>query len=543
MSPAFRSALREAAAFLFFVALAAVATRPLVCDLRGQTLVGPDPKKDMWTMHWITGHVLEPGRLFGGNIFHPDPNGVLYSDVSLGTAVLLVPFRLWIRDAVPLYNAGVLLALAFAGWSFHALTRELTGSRGAGLLAGTLAAFASHQLLHVYHLNLISTGWFAWLLLGLHRLVRRPSLGAVALTGLGFALTALSSGYYAVAATIVAVVFAGVHWRAFVRPRALGAAAAAALLAALLVAPYARAFLALREREGLRRAAVFSTSLAFSPGRDLTSRGYAYRAVLGSGGEQLFPGLLTLALAAVALVRRRPCAAYYATVSAVLLLVSLGPQIALGSRVVVLPYHWLFVIPPLDSMRHPYTFASVATFTLSVLAGLGWSALATSSRPWATPAAILAAAIETLGPGPGLQKVAPGIPAVYQVLETLPPGAVLQLPLHSEDVVLWAARHGRPVANGIGAFLPARIELLDQAVLDHWFKKAPEDVDASPPARILAEKFQIRYLILRTGRKPALRPLAAALERSRAFRLVGEAEGDLIFEFRKGDVPAEGRSP
>ena len=82
------------------------------------------------------------------------------------------------------------------------------------MLAGVLAAFSSHQMSHVYHLNLLSIGWLALFLLGLHRHRRSGgSIGAAILAGVSFALTAQSSGYYGVAAVVLALVFAGFHAR------------------------------------------------------------------------------------------------------------------------------------------------------------------------------------------------------------------------------------------------------------------------------------------------------------------------------------------
>ncbi|HVQ32186.1 MAG TPA: hypothetical protein VMV21_21480 [Vicinamibacteria bacterium] len=101
---------REAATFVFFLALAFVATRPLGRDLFGQMPAGPDPLIDLWTVDWISGHLLSPD-LFGGNIFHPFPGSVLYSDLSLGTAVLVAPLRPLLRDPVPVYNVSLLLAV------------------------------------------------------------------------------------------------------------------------------------------------------------------------------------------------------------------------------------------------------------------------------------------------------------------------------------------------------------------------------------------------------------------------------------------------
>src|SRR5262249_17079580 len=159
---------------------------------------GPDPLIDLWTVHWLASHLLEPSRLFQGDVFQPFAHAVLHSDLSLGTVVLIAPLRLLVRDPVPLYNPAVPTPPAFGRWAVHRLARRLRGRRSGGLLAGVLAAFSSHQLVHVVHLNLLSIGWLALFLVGLFRLRDRPSLGAAVLAGGSFALSAQSSGYYAV---------------------------------------------------------------------------------------------------------------------------------------------------------------------------------------------------------------------------------------------------------------------------------------------------------------------------------------------------------
>ena len=69
------------------------------------------------------------------------------------------------------------------------------------------------------------------------------------------------------------------------------------MVAVLLTLPYLRAYMEVRAEQGLRRPLGMSVSMSFLPERDLTSLGYLYGRVLGTGGERLFPGLLTLALA------------------------------------------------------------------------------------------------------------------------------------------------------------------------------------------------------------------------------------------------------
>jgi hypothetical protein len=523
---------REAAAFVFFAALAALATRPPVADLSGSIFPGPDPLINLWTVHWLASHLLSPFQLLHGNIFRPFPHAVLHSDLALGTVVLVAPLRLFVSDPVPLHNAAVLTALAFGGWAFHRLVFDLTSNRPAGLLAGVLASFGSQQLTHFSHLPLLCIGWIALFLLGLFHLRDRPSLGAVLLAGTSFALVAQSTGYYTVAAVLIAVVFAAANARALRAWRRTRAVLGSVVVAVLLTAPYLKAFHTLHGDEGMRRSEEDSARMAFRPDRDLTSRSYLYRPVLGSEGGRLFPGLLSFLLGGWALVRRRKESLFIGSAALVLVVVSLGPRLRLAGVDVPLPYTWLLAIPPLDSMRHPMTFAGVAVLSLAVLAGLGWPALPLARRPWAGQAVVALAVVETLGPPPAVAQVPPGVPPVYEILMRLPKGPALDLPVLDEDTLLWAARHGLPVVNGLGAFTPPETATLDRQVRRHWLADAPDDLDTSRPA-VLLEGFGVRYVIVPRGRRHGLRTLAAAFDRSQSFAFVTEAaDGDRIYERR-----------
>src|SRR5262249_59373501 len=91
-------------------------------------------------------------------------------------------------------------------------------------------------------------------LLGLRRLRDRASIGSVALVGASFALCVQSSGYYGVAAAILAAIFACAYARRLLVPPQRTAALASVLVALVLVAPYARAFMELRQTEDLHRS-------------------------------------------------------------------------------------------------------------------------------------------------------------------------------------------------------------------------------------------------------------------------------------------------
>jgi hypothetical protein len=535
---------REALAALFFLALAITATRPLAALWRTHVLGHLDVLVDLWTVHWLATHFFDPSQIFQGNIFHPARHAVLHSDLSLGTVVLLLPFRPFVRDPVALVDLAAIVALAFGGWAFHALAHAVTGNRWAGLLCGVLAAFNSHQMRHVYHLNLLTTGWLALFLLGLHRTVERPRASRAALAAVGFALSAQSSGYYGVAALVLAAVFAATSVRTRGRSRVLAALAAAALLGALLTLPYLDAYLDARREQGLRRNINMSATMAFHPTADLTSDAYAYRWLSAREGERLFPGALALALAAAAVARRRPGTLFYGAAFLVMLILSLGPRLEIAGRAVDLPYKWLYAIPPFDGMRHPYTFAAVALFMLAVLAAIGWAGLGIAARAWAGPLVVLLAVAETLSPPPLLRAIPGGVPPAYEMVRALPPAPILEVPVFAPYTLVWAARHGLPVVNGQGsAFVPAGTRIVARLVENHWVRRVPGDLDASKPALYLADVFPSLYVIVPAVREPAFRALAAAFDRSRLFALVAEApDGDRIYELRRDRVSAPARS-
>jgi hypothetical protein len=527
---------REAALALLFLALAVYATRPLAADLVGQTLFGVDPPLYVWLVDWLARHLAKPAELFEGNIYYPAPHAALYADLALGSALLVAPLSPLVRDPVPLYNLSVILTLAFGGWAFCLLARRLSGSTAAGLLTGTLAAFGSHQLHHVYQLGLINIGWLALFLLGLFRIAGTPDVWGAVLTGVSFALNALSSAYYAVAAVVLALAFVAVHQRAFRSRKPWLAAAAALLLAFVLLLPYLRAFLLMHSTEGLDRPLVASQDMAFKPARDITSASYAYSFLLGHGGERLFPGVSVLGLAGLAIARRCRGAGFLCAGSLALLLLSLGPNARVLGADLGAAYRAVYAIPPLDVMMHPYTFAGAARLLLSVLAGLGFAgAHRLCEGRLGVVLAVGLGFVEIAGPGPGLRPLPRGIPPVYELLARHPQGAVLEVPLEARETMIWAARHRRPIVNGAGGVCPKVHCILERAIQRHWIRaarEAPEflDIDSSRPTAILQE-FPVRYLIVPSGRMPELLPLRRAFERSQLFAPLGVAsDGDVLYQ-------------
>jgi hypothetical protein len=525
---AVRSLAREAAVIAFFGALTVYALRPLASDLHGQILDGPDPSIYVWSVNWVSGHLLRPWEIFEGNIFHPVRHAVLLSDLAFTTSLLVAPLRPLLRDPVPLYNVGVLLTVTSGAWGFYRLVLSLTGRVSAALLTAILAAYGSYQLLHVYQLALANVVFLALFLLGLHRTVERPrDAKTVVLTGIAFALNVLSSGYYAVAGAVLAVVFGIIRVR---RREQVAACATAAAVAALLLLPYILTFASLQKTENVERGIELSADQNFRPGRDLTSGTYLYRRWRGSRGERLFPGVACLALAGYACFRRVPHWALYAASVPVMVCLSLGPTLELSGESLPLPYAALFAMRPFNAMMHPHTFAAVARFSLCVLAGLGFARLARRDSAPATAAAVLIGLAEVAAPPAVVRPIPAGVPEVYRALEALPPGPILEIPSEAWDPMIWAARHGRPVLNGASGLAPPEHARLQQWIQRDWLRPVGREGVAPPPldeTRAMRQllRMPVDYVVVPAGREPWLRPLQDAFEGSRLFTRVSGAPG------------------
>ena len=178
--------------------------------------------------------------------------------------------------------------------------------------------------------------------------------------------------------------------------------------------------------------------------------------------DVLFPGFVStvLGLAGVALgLRTREARAtilFYAVVGLIAFWVSFGPSAGL--------YAWLYdVLPVFSLIRAPARFALVVTFTLSVLCAFGTTRL-TRGRPragWVAAGLAVVAAAELAVIPIGWREAEP-LPAPYQLLATLPRGAVLEMPFWYRRTdfprhayyMLNSTAHWQPLINGYSDYIP-----------------------------------------------------------------------------------------
>ncbi len=193
---------------VFFAALTAVFTYPLVLEMDSALSDRGDPLLNTWILASNT-HKLttDPASLFHANIFHPFPNTLAYSEHLLASTALAFPVIALTGNSVLGHNVVVLLSFILSGVGMYLLATHLTGNRIAGMASGIIFAFCPFRFEHMGHLQLLSIQWIPFAFLYLHRFFRTQAPRDLVLFTLFLLLQALSCGYYAVYLGVAAGLF------------------------------------------------------------------------------------------------------------------------------------------------------------------------------------------------------------------------------------------------------------------------------------------------------------------------------------------------
>jgi hypothetical protein len=499
----FDQAVRFAKRTPWLVALAAYAamtiaiTFPLIFHL-GDSIMGPYTTEDnLWytwyayAFHQALANGQDPAytHLIYALLPHIQLFAASYTSGAAG-AVL-------INFMTPLAVFNVLLMLNFilSGFTTYLLVQEFVPNRWVAFIAGGMYTFSTYHFWRVLSgLSLSSMQWMPLAIWRIFAFYRRPTWRNALFMGLSVALLPLSDLYLtAYFVPIFAVLFLigmVVSNRAWFANRqnilraVVGFALAAVVVLPLLASslhttPDIEAAIALPTIRGRPAPAIesvlkFSGSILayFVPQQAnpifgaLTARIYApiASATLPESAEYLGWVALFLAIFGFVATRKRPRTMYFFLALGIsALLLSLGPELQLGNRVVVaLPFYgWLYDHAVLSGFRAPNRIAPVVLLSVCILAAFGLDALfarlgafvRSHDVPgwlgrWATPllgalviGASLAESIQFAIPYPFTQVA---IPPVYQMMADDPaPGLVLSLPIypHGSDMFYQTITH------------------------------------------------------------------------------------------------------
>lgn len=524
-------------ATLLFTVMWAAMTYPQVRQLRtGVNDVG-DPLLNTWALAWVAHQLpFAPAHVFDANIFHPERRTLAYSETLLAPAVVGAPL-LWLgAGPVLVYNLLLMAAFVATGVGTALLVRDLTGSGAAGLVSGTIFAFLPAKFDHYAHFQLLLTQWMPLSLWAFHRFVATERYGWAALMGAMVGAQALTSIYntlfLAVLLATVGTVVLLSDWQRL--RRRLPGLALAVVVSAVLAAPAAIAHLRASQIVGERSrgdvqngSANWIDFLSAGPGNQL----YGKRTSGWGGPERhLFPGLLVVALAAVALWP--PCSAVrLAYAFAVVVMI----DIARGFNGFTYPllYDHLFVF---RSLRVPARMAMAAGLPLAVLAGFGLSRLLTRvparGHAWLVGALIAVVMIESWTGRLALASVPTAPPEIYadlladkgepprttmiRRLSDRPPLVILELPINQDDptFMYYSTFHWQTLVNGYSGFYSPRYVMLHDALT-----RFPADSALEELARL-----QTRYVVVHGEMlsRERYRELTAQMDASPSLELVSK---------------------
>jgi hypothetical protein len=479
---------RFAAAAFVCLALAVLHTWPIASAPQRHSLnYNADAELNAWIVSWIA-YALphEPSHLFAGNIFQPDDRALAYSEPLVVPALAGAPIRWLGGSAVLTFNLLLIAGLAATAAATWLVADRWTGSFSAGLVAAALAAFNTHLLTRLPHLQAAHAWGLPLVLYPTDLLLvrdgpTRRSVPAIVALGVVIAATAATSEYWLFFAAVLMAVQVVVGARS---RRVLGHVALAGGIGGVLALPVLLPYLRLAG-EGVRRPLEQAAQLSATPWGYLTSLSrldalWSHR-FFTRDIDILFPGIVAMLLAvaglAAALRAGGPARRRGVALAAVAVL---GVVMSLGPATPVYPIAYRVVVP-LQGLRVPARFGYLALLAVALLAGYGVAALQRRLKsPWSRSAAgALALCAVTIEAWHGPVRTTPfaGVPRIYSVLQQEPPGSLLveapfwpaEAAFGNAEYVLNATEHRTPTMNGYSGFTPDAYRRRAQ-----WFWFFPE---------------------------------------------------------------------
>jgi hypothetical protein len=367
-------ALRRRESFwvlLLFVLLTIVAAWNIVTDLDG-VIVGRDNDVyiNQWADWWTYKAITDPATSLwrSDEMYYPIGADLIYHSFShLNTAVSL-GLRPFI-GTLPAYNIAILLNYVLAGLSMFHLGRYLTDSSVAGILAGIVFAFNSHNMYQSSHPVLVSVWCFPWMTLFFMRAVRENSIKLALLAAVFVFLGAATS-------TILVILMA--FW--------MGILVLYMFFAKQLPRPSWKILLAFGMASGLLVLptvwALLVDAVAGGNGNFITSPEESIRTDMISPivphwykwlERGMYLGIMPLFLVMLAAGRRRKQAVLWFLLACVAYLFAIGPEphfanFRLG---VVLP--WTLPIAPV--LRNMYRMMILMSLGVAMITAYGWLGL------------------------------------------------------------------------------------------------------------------------------------------------------------------------
>jgi hypothetical protein len=458
--------LQAVAVLALYAGLTAFMTYPQVRQLNHVVQDIGDPLLSTWRVAWISYQLpRDPLHLFDGNVFHPAPRTLAFSDSMIVPALTVAPLVWMGVHQLYAYNILLLSGFALSGAGMFLLVRSLTRHTGASLLAGFVFAFLPYRFMHYAHLELQMAQWMPLCLWAFHRTVESGRLRDGLLTGLFLALQTLSSWYYgiffatylAVAGMAVLIGAGGTSAKRAIRPLAAGA-----LLAATLVVPFAVPYFEVRRSVGERPASEIqfysATPLNYLAAHSRNATFGPLTEDWGAQERELFQGIVVPIVALVGLWPPLSAARIGYGIG-----LAMAFELSLGFNGLLYPWLHAYVLP-YRGLRVPARMAIVVGLSLAILVGYGVARICTRLRgrwgPMAALVILLLLFYAEYRTRMDLVYMWTRPPEIYAALDTKPTTVLVELPMVAPDIALepifmyFSTFRWHKLVNGYSGFSP-----------------------------------------------------------------------------------------
>jgi hypothetical protein len=246
--------------------------------------------------------------------FYPIPGVMAFSEHLLGLSLIATPIILTSGNVVLAYNAAFFLSFPLCAIGAHLLGYQLTRRHDLALIAGLAYGFAPYRMAQFAHVQVLSSYWMPFSLLGLHLFVQEPRWRYLVLFAGAWYLQALACGYYLFYLSVLVGLWllwfaiGRIRWSDFGRLLIAWAVAMAALV------PVAMGYFKYQRAYGLRRwpdeIQAFSADIASLLTASGNLRLWGWLNVIERPESALFPGLAIVAVILIGIVLAWAAAAH-----------------------------------------------------------------------------------------------------------------------------------------------------------------------------------------------------------------------------------------
>jgi hypothetical protein len=329
----------------------------------------------------LGGHVRALASYWQANIYYPHPYTLAYSEHLSAQALQILPVWALTNNPLLCYNLLFLSTFVLSGLGMYLLARELTSNRAAAFVAGLAYAFAPYRFGSLPHLQVLSSAWMPFVLLGFRRFFETRKVSHLAVAAAAWIAQNLSCSYYMIffsPVVVLYIVWELTHRRAWRDGTTLGRIAATIAIVLVAAVPFVLPYFKLRQLGFMPRSLSETDKFGADVYAYLTSDanlrlwGTLMRAWPKAEGW-LFPGVTVVALAFVAVVsswrtaRMKPRATSGATID----LVARGLSLALVASVlltVAVLFGWSLRLPVVKITNFDRLLLFTVTFAVLLLA-------------------------------------------------------------------------------------------------------------------------------------------------------------------------------